>query len=114
MVLPMRELAVLYGGKWNQFSRLREHLFTFVHSAGTKPRFRRDVWSWPIRETTVVGRNYFKRQATMLLKFAKSTNNSDLAAVLVERAADLKSQVDESGTPDPTPRAPDIEPPPGK
>ena len=62
----------------------------------------------------MVGRNYFKRQATMLLKFAKSTNNPDLAAVLVEKAADLKSQVDESGTPDPTPRAPDIEPPPGK
>jgi hypothetical protein len=28
--------------------------------------------------------------------FAKSTNNPDLAAVLIEKAADLKSQVDET------------------
>jgi hypothetical protein len=44
----------------------------------------------------VVGRSYFTRQATTLLKFAKSTNNPELAAVLIERAADLKSQVDET------------------
>jgi hypothetical protein len=44
----------------------------------------------------VVGRNYFTRQAATLLMFAKSTNNPDLAAVLIEKAADLKSQVDET------------------
>jgi len=58
----------------------------------------------------VVGRSYFTRQATTLLKFAKSTNNPDLAAVLIEKAADLKSQVDETTAPDPSPLAPDVEP----
>jgi hypothetical protein len=59
----------------------------------------------------VVGRSYFTRQATTLLKFAKSTNNPDLAAVLIEKAADLKSQVDERmPAPDPSPLAPDVEP----
>jgi hypothetical protein len=48
----------------------------------------------------------------MLLKFANSTNNPQLAAVLIEKAADLKLQVDEtSTTPDPSPLAPDVEPP---
>ncbi len=45
-------------------------------------------------ESRVVGRSYFTRQATTLLKFAKSTKNPDLAAVLIEKAADLKSQID--------------------
>jgi hypothetical protein len=58
----------------------------------------------------VVGRSYLTRQATTLLKFAKSTNNRDLAAVLIEKAADLKSQVDETMLPDPSPLAPDVEP----
>ena len=47
-------------------------------------------------------------QVTTLLKFAKATTNPQLAAVLIEKAADLKSQVDESSAmPDPTPQAPD-------
>ncbi len=51
------------------------------------------------------------RQATTLLKFAKSTTNPQLAAVLIEKAADLKSQVDESSTtPDSIPQVPDAEP----
>jgi hypothetical protein len=58
----------------------------------------------------VVGRSYFTRQATTLLKFAKSTKNPDLAAVLIEKAADLKSQIDETMPPDPSPLAPDVEP----
>jgi hypothetical protein len=57
----------------------------------------------------VVGRSYFTRQATTLLKFAKSTKNPDLAAVLIEKAADLKSQL-ETMPPDPSPLAPDVEP----
>ena len=58
----------------------------------------------------MVGRSYFTRQATTLLKFAKSTNNPELAAVLIERAADLKSQVDETmPVTDPSPLAPDVE-----
>jgi hypothetical protein len=59
----------------------------------------------------VIGRDYFVRQAATLLKFAKATTNPQLAAVLIEKAADLKSQVDErSTTPDPSPQAPDVQP----
>ncbi len=59
----------------------------------------------------MVGRSYFTRQATKLLKFAKSTNNPELAAVLIERAADLKSQLDERmPAPDQSRLAPDVEP----
>ena len=58
----------------------------------------------------MIGRYYFTRQATTLLKFAKSTNNPHLAAVLIEKAADLKAQVDETMSPDPSPLAPDVEP----
>jgi len=46
-----------------------------------------------------------------LLKFAKSTNDPNVAAALIEKAADLKSKVDESTLADPTPLAPDVEPP---
>jgi len=60
-------------------------------------------------KVTMVGKNYFTRQATTLLKFARSTANPELAAVLVEKAADLKAQVEAS--PDRSPRAPDVEPP---
>ncbi len=50
-------------------------------------------------------------QMTSLLKFAKETTNPHLAAVLIKKAADLKSQVDESSaTPDPTAQAPDVDP----
>ncbi len=58
----------------------------------------------------MVGRSYFTRQAATLLRFAKSTNNPELAAALIEKAADLKSQVDETMPPDPSPLAPDVEP----
>ena len=57
----------------------------------------------------MVGRSYLTRQATTLLKFAKSTRNPELAAVLIEKAADLKSQVDETMPSDPSPLAPDVE-----
>jgi hypothetical protein len=59
----------------------------------------------------VIGRYYFTRQARTLLKFAQSTSNPQLAAVLVEKAAALKSQVDESNArPGLSPLAPDVEP----
>jgi hypothetical protein len=45
------------------------------------------------------------------LKFAKSIKNPELAAALVEKAADLHSQTDETiPPPDKSPQAPDIEP----
>ncbi len=44
------------------------------------------------------------------VKFAKETTNPRLAAVLIEKAADLKSQVDESSTTsDPIAQAPDAQ-----
>jgi hypothetical protein len=47
----------------------------------------------------VISRNYFTRQATTLLKFAQSTSDPNVAAGLVEKAADLKSRVDETSLP---------------
>ena len=59
----------------------------------------------------VAGRSYFTLQAKTLLKFAQSTSNPELAAFLVEKAAALKNQVDESVPPrDVSPRAPDVAP----
>jgi hypothetical protein len=46
----------------------------------------------------VIGRLYFVRQAATLLKFAKSTANPELSAVLIEKAADLKSRMDDEAT----------------
>ncbi|MEA2862254.1 MAG: hypothetical protein QOC84_210 [Bradyrhizobium sp.] len=57
----------------------------------------------------MIGRNYFARQAATLLRFAKSTSDLKLAAVLLDKAAELKSL--ESDSPDLSPLAPDIEPP---
>jgi hypothetical protein len=66
-----------------------------------------------IEKTVVIGRQYFVRQATTLLKFAKSTSDPKLAAAVMEKAAALKSQGDRARPPaDLTPLAPDIEPPP--
>jgi len=63
------------------------------------------------RGNIVLSRDYFVSQVTSLLKFAKETINPQLAAVLIEKAADLKSQVDESSTtPDPSPQTPDVQP----
>jgi len=60
----------------------------------------------------VIGKGYFVRQAATLLKFAKQQQILKVAAGLVEKAAELKSQLDEVGTlPDLSPLAPDIEPP---
>ena len=51
----------------------------------------------------MIGRNYFTRQAAILFKFAQTTRDPKVAAALIEKAADLKLQVDEPGArPDPT------------
>jgi hypothetical protein len=61
----------------------------------------------------VVRKSYFERQATTLLKFARSTSDPQLAAALLDKAIDLESQVDDSIPPatDRSPRAPDVERP---
>jgi hypothetical protein len=71
---------------------------------------------WPLGAGRLAGnimlsRDYFVSQAASLLKFAQETTDPKLAAVLIEKAADLKSQVDESSTTSAaTPRAPDVRP----
>jgi len=61
----------------------------------------------------VIGKEYFVRQATILFKFAKATKDPKISAALLDKAADLKQQVDEPGAQrDLSPLAPDIEPPP--
>jgi hypothetical protein len=62
--------------------------------------------------STVIGREYFVRQAATLFKFAKITNDPKISVALLEKAADLKAQVDETiPAVDPSPQAPDVEPP---
>ena len=64
-------------------------------------------------DCTMIGRRYWTRQAMTLLKFASLTKNPEFAAVLIEKAADLKSQVDDANPPkDVSPRPPDVEPSP--
>jgi hypothetical protein len=61
----------------------------------------------------VIGKEYFVRQAAILFRFAKATSDPQVSAALMEKAADLKLQVDEPGAQlDLSPRAPDVEPPP--
>jgi len=43
----------------------------------------------------VIGREYFARQAAILYKFAKATTDPKISAALLDKAADLKLQVDE-------------------
>ena len=52
------------------------------------------------------------RQAATLLKLAQTTTDPKVSAGMVDKAAELKSQVDEATLPDLSPLAPDIEPPP--
>lgn len=58
----------------------------------------------------MIGRLYFVRQAATLLKFAQSTANPELSAVLIEKAVELKSRGDGANTVDKSHRAPDVEP----
>ena len=88
-------------------------MFTFVLKPGTKSRpsasFGRAGGNG--EHSRVIDRGYFARQATWFLKFAKSIKNPELAAALVEKAADLHSKTDETvPPPDKSPQAPDIEP----
>ncbi len=61
----------------------------------------------------MIGKEYFVRQAAILFGLAKATTDPKISAALLDKAADLKLQVDEPGTPPPdlSPIAPDVEPP---
>ena len=56
----------------------------------------------------MVGRQYLTRQATTLLKFAQTVTDPNVAVGLVEKAADLKSRIDDPNRSDKSPRAPDV------
>jgi hypothetical protein len=63
-------------------------------------------------ENKVIGKQYFVRQAAILFGLAKATTDPKISAALLDKAADLKLQVDEPGAPrNATPLVPDIEPP---
>ena len=58
----------------------------------------------------VLGTAYFTRQILTLLKFAQSTSDPKFAAVLLDKALDLKSQAEEvPPSPDIGPQPPDVE-----
>jgi hypothetical protein len=58
-----------------------------------------------VEATDVIGRDYFTAEAETLLELAKSATDPQVAASLIERAADLRALVDELGAaPDPSPR----------
>jgi hypothetical protein len=60
----------------------------------------------------VIGNQYFVRQAAILFGIAKATSDAKMSAALMDKAADVKSKVDELAAPlDLTPLAPDVEPP---
>jgi hypothetical protein len=61
----------------------------------------------------VAYRRYAARQIATLLRFAKETTDPNISAALVEKAASLKEQADETiPPPDRSPIAPDVERPP--
>ena len=57
----------------------------------------------------VLGRNYVTWRAAILLKLAQSISDPNVAGALVEKAADLKSELDQTNLPDHSPRPPDVE-----
>ena len=58
----------------------------------------------------MLGKTYLTKQASLLMKFARTTSDSDLSAKLISKAADLKSQADPLPDTDQGPHAPDVSP----
>lgn len=58
----------------------------------------------------MLGKTYLTKQASLLMKFARTTSDSDLSAKLISKAADLKSQADPLPDKDQGPQAPDVSP----
>jgi hypothetical protein len=55
-----------------------------------------------------LGKTYLTKQASLLVKFAKTTSDSELSAKLMSKAADLKAQADPLPDKDQGPKAPDV------
>jgi len=81
-------------------------------TGGTTRPPRRFSHLGTLGKSNMVGRNYFKRQAATLIKYAQSTSDPQTVAALIEKADQLNSQGDETPIPSPdlSPRPPDIEP----
>ena len=58
----------------------------------------------------MLGKSYLTKQASLLMKFARTTSDSDLSAKLISKAADLKAQADPMPDTDQGPEAPDVSP----
>jgi hypothetical protein len=43
----------------------------------------------------MIGRNYFAQQVALLLKFADATTDPNVAASLIDKAADLKERLED-------------------
>lgn len=56
----------------------------------------------------MLGKTYLTKQASLLVKFAKTTSDSELSAKLMSKAADLKAQADPMPDSDQSPQAPDV------
>ena len=56
----------------------------------------------------VLGKTYLTRQASLLMKFARTTSDSELSAKLISKAADLKAQADPMPDRDQGLQAPDV------
>ena len=68
--------------------------------------------SWDTKGNHVIGKQYFVRQAAILFGIAKATSDPKMSAALMDKAADVKSKVDELGVArDLSPQPPDVEPP---
>lgn len=58
----------------------------------------------------MLGKTYLTKQASLLMKFARTTSDPDLSAKLISKAADLKSQADPMPDRDQGAAAPDVSP----
>ncbi|MCK1390889.1 hypothetical protein IVB29_09015 [Bradyrhizobium sp. 1] len=58
----------------------------------------------------MLGKTYLTKQASLLMKFARTTSDSELSAKLISKAADLKAQADPMPDRDQGPAAPDVSP----
>ncbi|MCK1740757.1 hypothetical protein IVA80_07685 [Bradyrhizobium sp. 139] len=58
----------------------------------------------------MLGKTYLTKQASLLMKFARTTSDSELSAKLISKAADLKSRADPLPDKDQGPAAPDVSP----
>ncbi|HEV7611263.1 MAG TPA: hypothetical protein VGO37_05260, partial [Steroidobacteraceae bacterium] len=86
--------------------------YTFLSERNSCSQVVHTAWGLScVGELLMIDRNYLARHATMLLRLARLTADRDVAANLVDKAADLKARIDESNYPDVTPLAPDVEPP---